>query len=160
MAICLSHFYAYNEINQKYDYGLILEDDVLFCENFMNVFNNYTSQLPDSYDMLFLGDGCNFHIPYEILEPDKNVYRKCLEPTDWGGNGATRYTDSYLVSKKCANKLYNFLNNYNVMGHKIDLPVDWWLNVASRINDLDVYWAEPTIVTQGTQSGLFFTSHV
>jgi len=41
----------------------------------------------------------------------------------------------------------------------IKLPIDWWLNVAARYNNFKVYWAEPTIVTQGTQNGTFKTSH-
>jgi hypothetical protein len=36
---------------------------------------------------------------------------------------------------------------------------DFWLNIAARDNNLEVYWAEPTIVTQGSQTGLFQTSH-
>lgn len=42
---------------------------------------------------------------------------------------------------------------------RIRLPVDWWLNQAIRELGLDVYWAEPTFVTQGTQSGLYDTSY-
>jgi hypothetical protein len=53
------------------------------------------------------------------------------------------------------------LINYVIIlkkSNKINLPIDWWLNVASRDNDFKVYWAEPTIVTQGSQNGLFKTS--
>jgi hypothetical protein len=39
--------------------------------------------------------------------------------------------------------------------YKIDTNIDWWLNIAARDNKLNVYWAEPTIVTQGSEGGLF-----
>lgn len=106
--------------------------------------------------MLFIGDGCNLHIQKDKLIPNINIYKKCLYPTNWGGDGAPRCTDSCLVNKKCAIKLCNYINN---LPNKINLPSDWWLNVAARDNNLSVYWAEPTIVTQGTQNGLFKSSH-
>jgi len=156
IAISLSHFYAYQKINDSYDNGLIFEDDVILSDNFINILNKYINQLPEDYDMLFIGDGCNLHIEPNKLIPNKYIYEKCLYPTNWGGDGAGRCTDSYLVNKKCAKKLCEYINN---LLYKINLPVDWWLNVAARDNSFKVYWAEPTIVTQGTQNGLFQTSH-
>jgi hypothetical protein len=156
IAISLSHFYAYRQICDKYDNGLIFEDDVVLSDNFADIFNKYITQLPDDYDMLFIGDGCNLHIESHRLIPNKNIYEKCLYPTSWGGDGAGRCVDSYLVNKKCAIKLCEYIDN---LSYKINLPIDWWLNIAARDNIFKVYWAEPTIVTQGTQNGLFQSSH-
>ena len=156
IAILLSHFYAYKQINDKYDNGLILEDDAVLSDNFTDILNKYIIQLPKDYDMLFIGNGCNLHIENHKLISNQNIYEKCLYPTSWGGDGASRCVDSYIISKKCANKLCEYINN---LEDKIKLPIDWWLNVAARDNNFKVYWAEPTIVTQGTQNGLFTTSH-
>jgi GR25 family glycosyltransferase involved in LPS biosynthesis len=156
IAISLSHFYAYQQIKEKYDQALIFEDDVLLCNHFTEILNYFLTQLPNDYDMLFIGDGCNFHIEDNNLIPNQHIYRKDVYPTHWGGDGCTRCTDSYIVSKKCAIQLCNYITN---LTYKIDLPIDWWLNVVGRENNLNVYWAEPTIVTQGTQNGLFQTSH-
>jgi glycosyl transferase family 25 len=156
IAISLSHFYAYKQISDKYDNGLIFEDDIILSDDFINICNKYITQLPKDYDMLFLGDGCNFHIETDKIIPNNYIYEKCLYPTTWGGDGATRCTDSYLVSKKCAKKICEYINN---LSYKIQLPIDWWLNVAARDNNFKVYWCEPTIVTQGTQNGLFISSH-
>jgi GR25 family glycosyltransferase involved in LPS biosynthesis len=156
MAITLSHIYAYRQIVAKYDSALILEDDAVLSDNFIEKLNHYCSQLPPSYDMLFIGDGCGLHIPKTELVPMKNVYKKGLYPTSWGGNGITRCTDSYVVSKQCAVKLCTYIQNTQ---HKINLPIDWWLNTAARDTLLNVYWAEPTIVIQGTESGIYSSSH-
>jgi len=156
VAISLSHFYAYKQISDNYDNGLIFEDDVVLCNNFTDILNKYMIQLPKDYDMLFIGDGCNLHIENNKLIPNQNIYEKCLYPTSWGGDGASRCCDSYIISKKCANKLCEYINN---LEYKISLAIDWWLNVAARDNIFKVYWAEPTIVTQGTQNGLFKSSH-
>ena len=156
IAISLSHFYAYKQISDKYDRGLIFEDDVILSNNFTDILNKYLNQLPEDYDMLFIGDGCNLHIEKHKLIPNQNIYEKCLYPTDWGCDGISRCTDSYIVSKKCANKLCEYINN---LKYEINLPIDWWINVAARDNIFKAYWAEPTIVTQGTQNGLFKSSH-
>ena len=156
IAISQSHFYAYKQISDNYDNGLIFEDDVILSDDFTNIFNKYITQLPENFDMLFIGDGCNLHIEKHKLIPNKYIYEKCLYPTDWGGDGAGRCTDSYLVNKKCAKELCEYINN---LESKIYLPIDWWLNIPAREKKFKVYWAEPTIVTQGTQNGLFITSH-
>jgi glycosyl transferase family 25 len=156
MAISLSHFYAYEQISANYDSGLIFEDDIILSEDFINIFNMYLTQLPSDYDMLFIGDGCKLHIEPSKIINNKFIYEKCLYPTKWGGDGAGRCTDSYLVNKKCATKLCEYINN---LSYKIKSAIDWWINVAARDNNFKVYWSEPTIVTQGTQNGLFKTSH-
>ena len=155
MSLMNKHFYAYKLISEKYEHALIFEDDVILNDNFIDILNNYITQLPENFDMLFIGDGCNLHIEEDKLIPYKNIYEKCLYPTSWGGDGASRCSDSYIISKNCANKLCEYINNLNC---KINLPSDWWLNVAARNNNFKVYWAEPTIVTQGTQNGLFTSS--
>lgn len=156
ISLMIKHFSVYKDIASKYDSALILEDDVILSSNFTEILDKYVNQLPKDYDMLFIGDGCKLHIEKHKLNPSINIYEKCLYPTSWGGDGASRCSDSYIVSKKCAIKLCEYLNN---LKFKINLPSDWWLNVAARDNNLKVYWAEPTIVTQGTQNGLFKSSH-
>jgi len=155
-AITLSHFYAYKQIADMYDSALIVEDDILLSSGFMASLTRYLTELPADYDMLFLGDGCGLHIPQTMLIKDKHIYKKTIYPTPWGGNGATRCTDSYVISKHYAKKLCDYIQH---LPYKINQPIDWWLNTAARDTLSTVYWAEPTIVTQGTQNGVFKTSY-
>ena len=155
MSLFLKHNYVHKIIAEKYECALILEDDVILSDNFINIFNKYITELPEDYDFLFIGDGCNLHIEKHNLIPNKYIYEKGLYPTSWGGDGAAKCTDSMLVNKKCAIKLCEYINN---LSYKINLPIDWWLSEAIRDNNFKVYWAEPTIVTQGSQNGLFKSS--
>ena len=158
MAISLSHYYAYKQIAEKYDNALILEDDVILSNNFTAILNEYITQLPEDYDMLFIGDGCNLHIEDHRIVSGKYIYERGVNPTDWGGNGAGRCADSYIVNKKCANKMTEWVSNLN---NKItECNVDWWLNNNARYYQFKVYWAEPTIVTQGSQNGLYRSSSI
>jgi GR25 family glycosyltransferase involved in LPS biosynthesis len=156
IAITLSHMYAYRQIAAKYDHALIFEDDIVLDPFFEKKFKKIIAQLSDNYDMCFIGSGSGLHIEANKIVKDKYVYRKCLEETSWGGGGATRCTDSYIMSKKCAVAICKYFDN---LPYKINQAVDWWLNTVARDNNLRVYWAEPTIVTQGTISGLFESSH-
>jgi GR25 family glycosyltransferase involved in LPS biosynthesis len=157
-AITLSHIYAYTKIiNSMYKYNLIFEDDVVLDKNFSNKLKKGLNELPDDYDMLFIGNCCNLHIPTSMIDSSKCIYNKSINPTPWGGNGATRGTDSYLVSKTCAKKLIKYINN--LKKGEIQLPSDWWLNKVIRDLNLKIYWMEPNIVTQGTRIGKYNSSH-
>jgi len=147
ISLSLKHFYIYREIAAKYDEALIFEDDVILNAKFMENLGKYMKQLPADYDMLYLGDGCKLHINRKNIIHGINVY---ISQT-------SRCTDSYIVSKKCALQLCEYKDN---LKNKITLPIDWWLNSAISDNNLKNYWAEPTICSQGTHTGLFKTSLV
>lgn len=155
----IKHINAYKNImNNEYNYSLILEDDVILDDEFGDKLNKGLKQLPDDYDMLFIGNGCNLHIPLNQIKPFKFIYKKCREPSNWGGNGGTRCSDSYLVSKKGAKKLINYISK--LKEGAINLPSDFWLNEVIRDLKLEIYWLEPTIVTQGTLTGKYKSSHI
>lgn len=152
MSLHLKHLHVYKLLSQCTEDALVFEDDIILCDNFMETLNKYLTQLPADYDMLFLGNGCNLHIEKDKLVQDKFIYEKCLYPTSWGGNGASRCSDSYLISNACAKKMFGYIKK---LKSPIKLPIDWWINDVARNINLKVYWAEPTIVTQGSQTGLF-----
>jgi len=149
IAISLSHIYCYKEIIDKYNYALILEDDAIFNNMFSRTLRFYMQHLPSDWDMLFLGDGCNMHIPKNILKQNEkcHIFR----------NNVTRCTDSYLISKKCAKKILEEFENSHF---KCKLPIDHWLNVVINKYSLKVFWCEPTIVTQGSQQSIYESSNL
>jgi hypothetical protein len=136
--------------------GLILEDDVIFCDNFRNILNNYIKQLPEDWDFVFLGNGCNLHIPKPITDLDRNIniFIKSNFPTSWGGNGSTRCADSYLVNSRTIKILLKDFTDEK----KINQPYDHWLNKIILKNNFIVYWVEPTIVSQGSECDFFKSS--
>lgn len=156
IAICLSHFYAYKSIAEKCDFGLILEDDVILSPMFSHNLQVYIQNLPNDFDMLFIGNGCNLHIPWWKKKRGKFIYKKFHKSTCWGGQGATRCADSYIVSNAFAKRFLHEINNYN---SKINLPIDLFLNILLKQMNANIYWAEPTIVTQGSQNGMFMQSY-
>lgn len=152
MSLFLKHIHAYRLIAEHHSHALIFEDDVILHSNFGERFYKYIMQLPKTYDALYIGDGCSLHIPLYMQTKSTNIYRKSLDATSWGGLGSSRCMDSYLVSNACAKKLLEFWDNKT---EPVSVPIDFWLNQAGVAKQLEVYWAEPTIVTQGSQNNMF-----
>jgi glycosyl transferase family 25 len=145
ISLYLKHIECYKRVaSNTEDYALILEDDAVLCENFKSILSDYIKQLPDDWDMCFLGDCCNLHIPDDRLIPNVNVY---LNP--W-----SKCTDSYLIRKKCAVSLLDAISDEK----NISSPIDHLLNPLIKNNNYQVYWVEPTIVSQGSENGLFTSS--
>lgn len=146
-AVFLSHMKAYIEIAEKYENALILEDDAILCDDFINKLNKYLTQLPQDYDMLFIGGSFDYHIENDKIFPDKYIYDKSLYNITNNCEGVTRCCDSYMVSKKCAFTLINYIINTK---YYINSHIDIYLNEVAKNIILKIYWAEPTIVIQGS----------
>jgi beta-1,4-mannosyl-glycoprotein beta-1,4-N-acetylglucosaminyltransferase len=145
-AISLSHYSAYQKIIDSHEEALIFEDDVILCDNFVNKLQQYLTQLPSDYDILFIGNGCNLHVDIKQIEDNKFIYKRNV------CDGLTRCADSYIINKKCCLKLKNYIDNQQ---SKINRAIDSWLEIVLQDNNCNVYWAEPTIVMQGSQNGSF-----
>jgi GR25 family glycosyltransferase involved in LPS biosynthesis len=160
LSIKLGHIYIWRQLVESGDeYCLVLEDDALFNPTeFYSTLSKYMDQLPVNWDMLFLGDGCGFHIPEDELSPGKLVYKKGNEPTSWGGAGATRCADSYIIHRSCAERIMEYIRMRDV-DHLSVMPLDHWLNILIRDMNMNIYWAEPTLVSQGSETGAYHKSY-
>jgi len=154
MSLFLKHLYVYELIAKDNDEEptLIFEDDVILSDDFNDIVKAYIKETPEDYDMLFIGSGYNLHINKELLDAadaadaaDAHIYK----------NPYTRATDSYIITNKCAKKLCEYIAAVANNNNKITQPIDMWLNRAIIDNQLKIYWSEPTIVSQGSQTGLF-----
>jgi len=170
MSLFLKHIYVYQLIAKDSEASeataLIFEDDVILGDDFYEILEKYMNEARDTsdarytsdangvsdvgyaseYDMLFIGCGYNLHINKEVIEVDKHIYK----------NPYTRATDSYVITSSCAKKICDYYEAGAAC--PITLPINLWLNKAILDKGLNVYWCEPTIVSQGSQSGLFETS--
>lgn len=162
-SIFMKQMHALKLISENHDYALILEDDVFLCSDFKKRLNDYIKQLPDDWDMFFIGDGCNLHIPDEYLKNDTNVYLKGNQDKEFprsisqlqGGKGATRCLDAYLVKNSAAKKI---VEAFEKVENIRNTPCDWWMNNIIRHYNFKVYWCEPTIATQGSQNKTYSSS--
>jgi GR25 family glycosyltransferase involved in LPS biosynthesis len=105
VAISLSHALCFREAADLPTPTLVLEDDALLAQGFAQGLARCLADLSSGWDLLFLGDGCGFHIPQAMQVAGKSVHPKGREATPWGGAGATRCTDSYVMTPRAAAEL-------------------------------------------------------
>lgn len=142
ISLCIKYFHIFELIaNGNDDYVLILEDDVILHDNFISNFTNYFKETPNTFDAIFIGSGCNLK-PKNII-PGCKVYKK--------EHPATKCTDSFIISKKCCQKIVKTFLPFS-------LPADWELNFQFFKHNCEVYWWEPAIVSQGSQTGKYKSS--
>lgn len=125
-------------------YGIMFEDDAIICENFKETFSKYFAELPDDWDVAFIGQGGGKRIPKERIQENVHWYLK--------DHPADRCADSVVFKRESAKKIYDYMNHFKICFNP-DPELGFWMKVLN----MKVYWLEPPIVAQGSQNGLFET---
>jgi glycosyl transferase family 25 len=142
ICVTIAHIALYKKIvEQNIDICLILEDDAILCPGFRNGLTRYLRELPSDFDMAFLNAGCGLHIDRHKIKPD----------TIWYKHPFSRTCCSYIITKRCCEKILETIIPFY-------FPIDFELNVQIRMHNLNVYWAEPPIVSDGSESKYTSTS--
>jgi len=126
-------------INNNYDYGVIMEDNMIIDGNLPLTIDKYINELNlyhNDWDILFDNDWCKYE--EGKLEEGKFVYLKSNNITQ-KNHGGSRLAQFYLLNKKCAKKLYDNYIPFN------NAP-DWYMNDLFRELDIKSYWSEPSII--------------
>jgi mannosyltransferase OCH1-like enzyme len=121
-----------NIFKNQYKASLILEDDVTLCDNFIEYCNYFISQLPNNWDVAWVGSCLNLHEP--------TVEGKYVYKTSRG----SRCTHAFLVSKSMVNKVIDCISDVN-------LPSDHFYNYLIRKFNLNNYWFEPSLARQSME---------
>jgi glycosyl transferase family 25 len=116
-------------INNNIKYALIIEDDAIFEENFLENLHRITNELPIDFDMCFISECCNLHITNSHNLINKSDTSRCVS--------------GYIVNSKCIPYILNTL--------PFQYPIDWHLNIINKNNELKFYWSEPCIIKQGSE---------
>jgi len=147
VSLILKHLAVYRAVvAEPQAWHLILEDDVLIRAGFLPALEGSLGELPSDWDLLFVGLGCDLHVPWWKRRPGKRIYwRGWRRGLLWGGGGCSRCTEAYLVHPRCAERVLA-----GQFAHPpFNRPIDWHLNEAGQALRLHSYWAEPPLVTQG-----------
>ena len=95
-AVTLEHYKTYEHIINNTDFKnvLILEDDVRLLPGFGQALTQYCDALPESYDICYIGSGCNLQLPYysdKILDIHPQYHSRC--------------SDSYIIKRESLQKI-------------------------------------------------------
>lgn len=148
ISLLFKHYLIFKKIAASEDqYGLVLEDDAILDESFLQKLNNSIEELcgvsktpSGAWDFIYIGSGCNLRINPERVTSDKTAYCK--------SHPASKCTDSFLVTKKAARQILKTIFPYC-------FPADFELNYQMFVHSMLVYWLEPPLVMQGSQTGLY-----
>ena len=146
----MKHVKVYKKLveNRKEKFSIVIEDDILIEKNFDKKLLTLLNKLPSDFDFVFFGASkLDMHVPLFKRRPLKRMYKKINTPTDWGGNGMSKTTDSYVVSKKGAKNILDRI----AKSKTLDDALDFWLNQSARELSLSGYWYEPTITKYNDQ---------
>lgn len=129
-SLALKHEFILKDIfKNQYNATLILEDDVTLCDDFIGYCNLFMSQLPNDWDIAWVGSCLNLHEP--------NVENQYVYKTNKG----SRCTHAFLVSKSMVNKVIDCVSDIN-------LPSDHFYNYLIEKFKLNNYWFEPSLAIQ------------
>lgn len=145
----LSHISALKKVvENNLEYAIVLEDDVIFKDDFKEKIDDIINRTPKDLDVMFFGtsysmiqlDSATSDISVKICE---NIWKKIP--------GITRTVDAYIVSNKGAKILTDQIK-------EIVLPFDFELTYFFRKLKMNIYWYDPGFVYQGSQTGHYNSS--
>lgn len=140
-SLCLKHKYCYEEqIKNKFNNILILEDDVVLGTNFIENLNTAICEFVNFeiyLDFLVVGGFRGWRS--NSISDNKNVfYEKNLK---------TRCTHAQVCNINFSEKALPHMN-------KINNPIDFKLNEIFQLENINVAWFEPSIYQFGFQTNV------
>jgi glycosyl transferase family 25 len=149
ISCALKHFEALNQINKQCsNHGLILEDDAIITNDFINNFNKCLKNTPEDWDIIFLGTGCGDWFIEEKTRQEIPIYENNKIKIFKMPHPATNCAEAYLIKKQAAKKIYESIIPFDLAG-------DWEIAYQIFKLNLNAYWWTPPLIHQGSKSGQY-----
>jgi len=116
---------------RQYANFLVIEDDTVFCEDFLNKIDSYMQQVPNDWDMLYFGGN---HLSQ--LKPQNINVGKCTH---------TLTTNCYAMQHSLYDEVLKHLPN-NVV--ELVKPIDSLYTDFQKNNNFNIYSFKPHLVWQ------------
>lgn len=123
------------------EFFILLEDDVVLCEDFQYHFTHFLNNTPSDWDAIYFGSGANLVPPHTSKE--KTAYLM--------DHPASRCTDSMVFKNKTIHDLAKTWFPFN-------LAADWEISYQHYLHNHKVYWWYPSLTQQGSQTGMYVSS--
>lgn len=126
--------------NLQFDHCIIMEDDAVLCDDFDEKFKDFLSKTPNDWDAIYFGECVGLHLP---THENKVAYLKA-PPSSRGCLGM-------VFKKKTIDDLASTWFPFNLVS-------DWEIAYQHFKHKHLVYWWEPTLAKQGSETGIFKSS--
>jgi glycosyl transferase, family 25 len=148
ISCALKHICAWEQIAQGNSSGaFIFEDDILIdIDKFKIVAQKALAEFQTKWSgagCISLGSGCALYVPWTKKEKKRMLY-----PAEM-----VRAADSYWINKETARMLMKWIKE-----NGFSLPADHLIDKICGQLKIPILWLDPTIVNQGSHTGLFSSS--
>lgn len=141
----IKHLDAIRRIAQGPDeWGFILEDDAILCENFRETFDFFLQKTPKNWDAIFIGSGCGEWFQDTKIPQFNKVNETCF----LASHPATNCAEGYLLKKTTAAQIYASARPFHLIS-------DWELAYQFFKFQSNVYWWIPSLLKQGSRNGMY-----
>ena len=132
----ISHINIWKKIvNEKINTCLILEDDFILVDDFLNKYNRIINKAPEKYDMLFLTSTHAYYNFYNMRDINKHFYKPLF----------VCQTVGYIITLKGAQ---NILKNIDKVFYHIDIQI----SLQSLFTDLNIIAVKEPLIYQTFES--------
>ncbi len=143
LSCTLNHILCYEDIlKNDYNKVMIFEDDLIFFNDFLEKLNKIildSNNVDDNYIISLENSTLKFPSIWET-RIGKNIYK-----AKYG-----RCTGAYIIDHTAAFNITEFLKQ-----EKCDNIIDLWHNSLVKKDLINIYWAHPPLIEQGSHNGLY-----
>ena len=133
ISLALKHAWIVLDMNMNnHSSVIVLEDDAILCDGFVEKYNEYMKQMPSDWDIGWIGS-C-----FGLKEPEIsniNIYKT---------NKGSRCAHAYCISKLFSIKMIDEIKNINKQA-------DFYYNYIVDKFNLNNYWFQPPLALQSLE---------
>ena len=128
----ISHINIWKKIvNEKINRCLILEDDFILVDDFLNKFNNLIVKIPINTDLLFLTSTKSYYNTCNISDINDDFYKPLL----------VCQTVGYIITLKGAEKILKYIN-------KVSYHIDIQMSMQYLFTDVNIISVKEPLIYQ------------
>ena len=158
----ISHLNIWRDmVKNDIEYALIMEDDPIFCKDFLNKFNKVLENAPEKYDILYIGG--RFWPDYYMKNCIKinDVIVKHLYPP-WIPLDHDRCTESYIININLAKLFIKYFESLQIWNKNIP-AVDHFMTTILIKHNINIYNSYPLLcngIRNSPDSDIQFTERL
>ena len=160
ISLFMKHMCSMSDIvESNAPYGIIMEDDVIFKDNFLENFNKIALEFPKDFDILYVGV---FPFKKEFAKQMKKsqpipknakrvgAFRDMSNTTVFPWTGNNKGTDFYIISNMGCKKFIHLFNLWARGEKKIRTPIDHYMGQMMLANKGNIWWCDREITIHGS----------
>lgn len=146
----IAHIHAIKDVADNKEMGLIVEDDLVFVDNFYTKLQSYMTKLPTDWEIIFMGHGLGIKDLPKFTPPrvtDNRLFYR------WD---TARTASCYLINKKGAKKIMRYAIPMVKQGNRVG--IDHHLEEIIQKHNIKSYLLIPPLGWEGSQTRTFDSS--